>query len=121
MTGSAAGKVPEHATDGDGRLGKRVYIKTWGCQMNAYDSARMADVLAPLGYDEADGPDSADPGAELCKMLTRHGARVEVALLPQTLPRVSGSIRPQPSSSGPGASSGSRSMVPASSSVKASP
>ena len=23
---------------------------TWGCQMNVYDSARMADVLAPLGY-----------------------------------------------------------------------
>ena len=29
---------------------KRLYIKTYGCQMNVYDSERMADVLAPLGY-----------------------------------------------------------------------
>ncbi len=29
---------------------RRVYIKTYGCQMNVYDSARMADVLAPHGY-----------------------------------------------------------------------
>ncbi|MDP3592531.1 hypothetical protein, partial [Phenylobacterium sp.] len=28
---------------------KRLYIKTYGCQMNVYDSERMADVLAPLG------------------------------------------------------------------------
>ncbi len=39
---------------------KKLYIKTYGCQMNVYDSARMADVLAPLGYapvTEADGAD----------------------------------------------------------------
>lgn len=39
---------------------KKLHIKTWGCQMNVYDSGRMADVLAPLGYgltDEADGAD----------------------------------------------------------------
>ncbi|MCA3267908.1 MAG: hypothetical protein ING19_17745, partial [Azospirillum sp.] len=29
---------------------KKLHIKTYGCQMNVYDSARMADVLAPLGY-----------------------------------------------------------------------
>ena len=29
---------------------KRLYIKTYGCQMNVYDCERMADVLAPLGY-----------------------------------------------------------------------
>jgi tRNA-2-methylthio-N6-dimethylallyladenosine synthase len=29
---------------------KKLFIKTYGCQMNVYDSARMADVLAPLGY-----------------------------------------------------------------------
>lgn len=39
---------------------KKLYIKTWGCQMNVYDSARMADVLAPLGYSETDQPESAD-------------------------------------------------------------
>jgi len=31
---------------------KKVHIKTWGCQMNVYDSQRMADVLAPMGYAE---------------------------------------------------------------------
>jgi nucleotide-binding universal stress UspA family protein len=35
------------------------------------------------------GSDTADPGAELSKLLTRHGARVDVAILPQTLTRVS--------------------------------
>ena len=33
---------------------------TWGCQMNVYDSGRMADVLAPLGYAPVDAPDAAD-------------------------------------------------------------
>ena len=39
---------------------KRLYIKTYGCQMNVYDSERMADVLAPLGYGMTDDPASAD-------------------------------------------------------------
>jgi tRNA-2-methylthio-N6-dimethylallyladenosine synthase len=39
---------------------KTLFIKTYGCQMNVYDSARMADLLAPLGYVAADGPDHAD-------------------------------------------------------------
>jgi tRNA-2-methylthio-N6-dimethylallyladenosine synthase len=39
---------------------KKLFIKTYGCQMNVYDSARMADVLAPLGYEAADAPDDAD-------------------------------------------------------------
>ncbi len=39
---------------------KRLHVITWGCQMNVYDSARMADVLAPLGYAPAAGPDDAD-------------------------------------------------------------
>ncbi|MGY9014597.1 MAG: tRNA (N6-isopentenyl adenosine(37)-C2)-methylthiotransferase MiaB [Rhodospirillales bacterium] len=41
-------------------MAKKLYIKTYGCQMNVYDSARMADVLAPVGYapfDQADGAD----------------------------------------------------------------
>ncbi len=40
--------------------GKKLYIKTWGCQMNVYDSRRMADVLAPLGYSAVETPDEAD-------------------------------------------------------------
>jgi len=39
---------------------KRLYIKTYGCQMNVYDSERMADVLAPLGYGMTDAPEEAD-------------------------------------------------------------
>ncbi|HEY4250564.1 MAG TPA: tRNA (N6-isopentenyl adenosine(37)-C2)-methylthiotransferase MiaB [Roseomonas sp.] len=39
---------------------KRLLIRTWGCQMNVYDSARMADVLAPLGYAPAEAPEEAD-------------------------------------------------------------
>ena len=39
---------------------KRLYIKTYGCQMNVYDSERMADVLRPLGYALAEEPEGAD-------------------------------------------------------------
>lgn len=39
---------------------KKLFIKTWGCQMNVYDSHRMADVLAPLGYATVDAPEDAD-------------------------------------------------------------
>ena len=39
---------------------KRLYIKTYGCQMNVYDSERMADVLSPLGYAMTDSPEGAD-------------------------------------------------------------
>jgi tRNA-2-methylthio-N6-dimethylallyladenosine synthase len=39
---------------------KKLFIKTYGCQMNVYDSARMADLLAPHGYGMTDGPEDAD-------------------------------------------------------------
>jgi tRNA-2-methylthio-N6-dimethylallyladenosine synthase len=39
----------------------RVYLKTFGCQMNEYDSARMADVLrASGGYEPTEDPGQAD-------------------------------------------------------------
>src|SRR5665213_493691 len=41
-------------------LMKKLFVKTYGCQMNAYDSARIADLLAPLGYGAAAGPEDAD-------------------------------------------------------------
>jgi tRNA-2-methylthio-N6-dimethylallyladenosine synthase len=48
----------------DGREGersvKKLFIKTYGCQMNEYDSARMAELLAPLGYAATDRPEEAD-------------------------------------------------------------
>jgi len=39
---------------------KRLHVITWGCQMNVYDSNRMADVLAASGYAPVDAPDGAD-------------------------------------------------------------
>lgn len=45
-----AGPPPRHG----------LHVITWGCQMNVYDSARMADVLRPLGYGPVDAPEQAD-------------------------------------------------------------
>jgi tRNA-2-methylthio-N6-dimethylallyladenosine synthase len=39
---------------------KRLFIKTYGCQMNVYDSDRMADALAPHGYEPTSSMDDAD-------------------------------------------------------------
>ena len=39
---------------------KRLFIKTYGCQMNVYDSERMRDVLRPLGYQPVDTAEHAD-------------------------------------------------------------
>ena len=39
---------------------KGLHVITWGCQMNVYDSGRMADVLAPLGYAPAGSAEAAD-------------------------------------------------------------
>ena len=41
-------------------MAKKLYIKTWGCQMNVYDSQKMADILASLGYQPVEEPDNAD-------------------------------------------------------------
>ncbi len=41
-------------------MAKKLFVKTYGCQMNVYDSARMADVLAPHGYEPVETPDGAD-------------------------------------------------------------
>ena len=37
-----------------------MFIKTYGCQMNVYDSDRMTDVLAPLGYTATGSAEGAD-------------------------------------------------------------
>ena len=39
---------------------RTVHIRTYGCQMNVYDSERMTDALAEAGYAPVDSPDSAD-------------------------------------------------------------
>ena len=39
---------------------RKLYVKSYGCQMNVYDSHRMADTLAPAGYNETTSPEDAD-------------------------------------------------------------
>jgi len=39
---------------------KKLYVKTYGCQMNVYDSERMGDAMRPLGYAPVDTPEDAD-------------------------------------------------------------
>lgn len=57
MAGRAtSGKAPIHGE----AVAKKLYVKTFGCQMNVYDSARMADVLAPLGYRSTTEIEDAD-------------------------------------------------------------
>ncbi|MFD1941000.1 tRNA (N6-isopentenyl adenosine(37)-C2)-methylthiotransferase MiaB [Paradevosia shaoguanensis] len=47
---------------------KKLFIKTYGCQMNVYDSDRMADALAPHGY----VPTNELEGADLVVLNTCH-------------------------------------------------
>jgi tRNA-2-methylthio-N6-dimethylallyladenosine synthase len=39
---------------------RKVHVKSFGCQMNVYDSHRMADTLAPAGFSETANPEDAD-------------------------------------------------------------
>jgi tRNA-2-methylthio-N6-dimethylallyladenosine synthase len=39
---------------------KKLYIKTYGCQMNVYDSERMAELMGGSGYVETNSPEDAD-------------------------------------------------------------
>ncbi|WP_308915637.1 tRNA (N6-isopentenyl adenosine(37)-C2)-methylthiotransferase MiaB [Jannaschia sp. LMIT008] len=39
---------------------KKLHVKTYGCQMNVYDSERMAEAMAAQGYVATDTPDDAD-------------------------------------------------------------
>ncbi|MBU4040946.1 MAG: tRNA (N6-isopentenyl adenosine(37)-C2)-methylthiotransferase MiaB [Alphaproteobacteria bacterium] len=52
--------LPPAPSDDTGAPAKRLFIKTYGCQMNVYDSERMADVLRPLGYAATDTAEDAD-------------------------------------------------------------
>jgi tRNA-2-methylthio-N6-dimethylallyladenosine synthase len=39
---------------------KKMFVKSFGCQMNVYDAQRMVDVLSPEGYMETDNQADAD-------------------------------------------------------------
>ena len=39
---------------------KKLFIRTYGCQMNVYDSERMAEAMGGQGYVQTDTPDDAD-------------------------------------------------------------
>jgi len=41
-------------------LSKKIYIKTFGCQMNEYDSNRLADLLKKTGYVRTEDPGDID-------------------------------------------------------------
>lgn len=42
-------------------MSKKLYIKTWGCQMNEYDSSKMADLLMSThGYEMTEAAEEAD-------------------------------------------------------------
>jgi tRNA-2-methylthio-N6-dimethylallyladenosine synthase len=50
---NAHGTTPAAAT-------RKVFVKTYGCQMNVYDSERMSDALSRDGYTATDSPEDAD-------------------------------------------------------------
>ncbi len=39
---------------------RKLHVKSYGCQMNVYDSHRMADLLIPEGYVETAAAEAAD-------------------------------------------------------------
>ena len=41
-------------------MARKLFIKTYGCQMNVYDSERMTDVLKPMGFEVASSAEDAD-------------------------------------------------------------
>ncbi|MDX8444196.1 tRNA (N6-isopentenyl adenosine(37)-C2)-methylthiotransferase MiaB [Mesorhizobium captivum] len=53
------GATPEHSA-GAAPAAKKVFVKTYGCQMNVYDSQRMTDALAADGYVATDAVEDAD-------------------------------------------------------------
>ncbi|MEP3430700.1 MAG: tRNA (N6-isopentenyl adenosine(37)-C2)-methylthiotransferase MiaB [Roseibium sp.] len=47
-------------TEESGDNTRKVFVRTYGCQMNVYDSERMTDVLAPEGFQATEDMEDAD-------------------------------------------------------------
>lgn len=54
------GAAPDTESKSGETRAKKVFVRTYGCQMNVYDSERMTDVLAPEGFEATDTMDDAD-------------------------------------------------------------
>src|SRR5262245_36347007 len=59
-TAEAPAVDPAAPAPGAEGAARKVFIKTYGCQMNVYDSQRMGDALAASGYAPTDALDDAD-------------------------------------------------------------
>jgi tRNA-2-methylthio-N6-dimethylallyladenosine synthase len=57
---SDAAHQANHLPQDPAPSGRKVFIKTYGCQMNVYDSERMSDVLTPMGFSETETAEDAD-------------------------------------------------------------
>ncbi|MGA9485825.1 MAG: tRNA (N6-isopentenyl adenosine(37)-C2)-methylthiotransferase MiaB, partial [Methylocella sp.] len=56
----AAGEVSGEPGSGPTKSPRRLFVKSYGCQMNVYDARKMADILAPEGYAETTVLEEAD-------------------------------------------------------------
>jgi tRNA-2-methylthio-N6-dimethylallyladenosine synthase len=57
---TAEAQPAEPSPAAGGSRGGKLFIKSYGCQMNAYDAQRMADLLAPEGFDETSLVEDSD-------------------------------------------------------------
>ncbi|PYG61743.1 tRNA (N6-isopentenyl adenosine(37)-C2)-methylthiotransferase MiaB [Rhizobium sp. UGM030330-04] len=60
MTQETLGLDAPHIIAREGSNSRKVFIKTYGCQMNVYDSVRMSDALAKDGYVQTEDMGEAD-------------------------------------------------------------
>src|ERR1700733_9766303 len=59
-TGSSVHSLPEIAAPTSANANKSFFLETFGCQMNAHDSEKVAGVLLSRGYRSVDDPAAAD-------------------------------------------------------------
>ena len=91
-------------------MSKKLYIKTWGCQMNEYDSDKMADVLGSSdGLERTNTPDDAAPDSAPADGAAMDAASPDGSASDAARPDAD---TPDGSSGGAGAACGSRGLSP---------